>query len=923
MTASLFLIASLAMTPTTQEGELHVPFFKTTLDNGLQVVIHEDHSDPVVAVYLSYHVGSGREELGRSGFAHLFEHMLFQGSAHVGDDQHFKHVSEAGGTLNGTTNRDRTLYYETLPANQLELALWLEADRMGFLLPAVTQEKLDNQRDVVRNERRQNYENRPYGQGSGAIAAAMFPPGHPYSWLTIGSHADLEAASLEDVHAFFRRWYGPNNATLAIGGDIDREQALAWVQKYFGPIPRGPEVAAPSPQPTRLTAETRLVLEDKVQLPQLELAWPGTTLHSGDDAALDMLAQVLSASKSSVLDRALTVEKVLASQVSASNDSGELAGTFEISVRAAPGVDLDTLEHEVRRLLAELSEKGIDEAQLARLKTAYEAGFVRRLETVAAKTGALAEYNTFLGDPGGFQRELDARLAVTADELRSVLRRYLVGQPCVVLSTVPVERRDLAASGRTPAQIAAEAGFDRALVPGGGPRPAFASPSLWSADLGKGLALIGTPLTELPLSSLTIALPAGRLAERPEQLGLSSLTAQMMDEGTAELSTLELADALEGLGASLRIGSDDDELTVSLTVLDKHLEAALDLAADVLLEPRFDPADFERLKQRRLAAIDTRGDNIRGVAGTVWDRLMYGSDSVLGLPSQGTRATVESLDVDDVRAFHSQALAGGGARISVVSSRDEAGVRAALAGLAARWPTGGRPVEASVAFGAFGDGAPAPGVRIYLVDRPGAAQSEVRIGHMSVSGRDPEHWPLTVLNYVLGGAFSSRVNMNLREDKGYTYGARTGFQGGLRRSPFTASAGVKSDVTAASVAEFLKELRAIHEGITAEELVFAQSALTQQQLPRYESSRARLGWVETIGQYGWPADFVERRLAELEGLTTERLRELAREHVHPDALTILVVGDKSVVLEGLEGLGLGPVVELDIDGLPIAQAPAQ
>lgn len=917
MPTPLVVAALLAMTSTPQQDDLHVPFFKTTLENGLQVVIHEDHSDPVVAVYVSYHVGSGREELGRSGFAHLFEHMLFQGSAHVGDDMHFKYVSEAGGNLNGTTNRDRTLYYETLPANQLELALWLEADRMGFLLPAVTQEKLDNQRDVVRNERRQNYENRPYGQGSGAIAAAMYPAGHPYSWLTIGSHEDLEAASLEDVHAFFRRWYGPNNATLAIGGDIDREQALAWVERYFGPIPRGPEVETPRPRPAPLAAETRLVLEDKVQLPQLDLTWPGTTQYSGDDAALDMLARVLSASKSSLLDRSLTVERQLAERVSASNGSGELAGAFEISVRAAPGVDLDTLENEVRGLLAQLDREGVDPAVLERLKTAYESGFVRRLETVSAKTSALAQYNTFLGDPAGFQRELDARLAVTPDDVRNVLRRYLLDKPCVVLSTVPAGRRELAATGRTRAQIAAETRVDRSKAPAGGPRPTFASPSLWTLDLGKGLRVTGTPLGELPLTSLAIALPAGRLAEPREQLGLSSLTAQMMDEGTVELDTLALADALEGLGASLNVRSDDDELTVSLTVLDKHLEAALDLVADVLLEPRFAPEDFERLKKQRLSSIDARGDNIRGVASTVWDRLMYGPETVLGLPGAGTRASVEALTVEDVRDFHARALQSGGARISVVSSRDEAGVRAALSGLAARWPEGGRPLAAADVSAAIEAAAPKQGVRLFLVDRPGAAQSEVRIGHMSVSRLDDDYWPLTVLNYVLGGAFSSRVNMNLREDKGYTYGARTGFSGGLHPAPFTASAGVKSDVTAASVTEFLNELEAIQDGVTPEELAFAKSALTQQQLPRYESSRARLAWVDTVSTYGWPADFVERELDELDGLSVERMRELARAYVHPDALTILVVGDKSVVLEGLEGLGLGPVTELDIDGLPV------
>jgi zinc protease len=362
----LALLMPAAPDAAAQSPSVELPFTKVVLDNGLQVVIHEDRSDPVVAVYVLYHVGSGREEVGRSGFAHLFEHLMFQGSEHVGDDQHFKIVSEAGGTLNGTTNRDRTNYFETLPSNQLETALWLEADRMGYLLPAITQAKLDNQREVVKNERRQNYENVPYRQAAGKVMEALYPPDHPYHWLTIGSHEDLTAASLEDVHAFFRRWYGPNNATLAIGGDVDTAQALALVRKWFGGIPRGPEVAPPAQRPVRLDGNVRLVMEDKVKLPELSLIWPSVPRGHADEAALELLTAILSANKSAVLDRALTIDQVLASRVSASQAGDELAGEFDITVRAAPGTDLDTLEQAVLRLLAGLAADGVDPEQLQR-----------------------------------------------------------------------------------------------------------------------------------------------------------------------------------------------------------------------------------------------------------------------------------------------------------------------------------------------------------------------------------------------------------------------------------------------------------------------------------------------------------------------------------------------------------------------------
>ncbi|MFN0206197.1 MAG: M16 family metallopeptidase, partial [Planctomycetota bacterium] len=372
---------------------------KITLENGLDVIVHEDHSDPVVSVYVSYHVGSGREEPGRSGFAHLFEHMLFQGSQNVGDDQHFKLISEAGGTLNGTTNLDRTLYFETVPANQLELALWLEADRMGFVLPAVTLKKLDNQRDVVKNERRQNYENRPYAQSGVALVAALYPPDHPYSWVTIGSQEDLTAASLDDVHNFFRRWYGPNNATLAIGGDVKAEEVFVLVKKYFGTIPRGPEVTKPTPRPAPLEQTKRIVTEDKVQLPQIVLAWPAVEQSHADDAALTLLASILADGKTSILEKSFRIDEQVARNVSANNESAEVAGHFTIRVTAAPKVSLDDVELRVDNILKGIVANGVNADQLKRIKTRIESRNVRRLETVANKTSSLCVENMFTGNP--------------------------------------------------------------------------------------------------------------------------------------------------------------------------------------------------------------------------------------------------------------------------------------------------------------------------------------------------------------------------------------------------------------------------------------------------------------------------------------------------------------------------------------------
>jgi len=894
-----------------------IPFQKHVLENGLQVVLHEDHSDPVVAVYVYYHVGSSREEPGRSGFAHLFEHMLFQGSQNVRDDQHFKLIQEAGGSLNGTTNQDRTNYFETLPSNQLELALWLESDRMGFLLPAMTQEKLDNQRDVVKNERRQSYENRPYGLVYETVLRNLFPAGHPYSWPTIGSMADLSEASLEDVANFFRRWYGPNNATLAIGGDIEPEAALELVRRYFGPIPRGPAVDPPEPQRAALDASRRLVLEDRVQMPQLTLVWPTVEAWHADEAALDLLADVLSANRSSVLDRVLMIEEELASYVTISHRASERSGMLTINVRPRPGVTLDALERRVDELIAGLVEDGVDTERLQRLQNRREGSVLRSLETVSGRTNRLPHDNCFHGAPGLVREDLERHRTVTAAQVVGVARRYLHDRPRVVLSVVPEGKGDLAASGRTPEQIAREEALDRTEQPAAAAARPFRSPEVGHGRLENGVEIVCTSYEKIPLTRLSLSVPAGRLRQEREQVGLAELTVRMLNEGTRRLSGNELVDVLDGLGAELETRADEDEIVIRVSVLNEHLAEAAALLTEIVLEPRFAAEDFARVQRQLLVEIDTRADQIRSVATDVWARLVHG-EGVQGAPPLGTRDTVERLTVEDVRGYWAEHArprgASGAASLCFVGEQGPGEVARLFADLARRWEPGGEAAAASAASGGQDAGALPERVTVYLVDKPGAQQSELRIGHRGVAQDDPDYFPLTALNYVFGGAFSSRINLNLREDKGYTYGARSSFRGGRTPGEFTVSTAVKTDVTAPAVAEALKELGGIVQGVRDEEVEFSRQALSQSLGRTFESARARLQLLERIAKYGWPDDYPARRLAWLETMTAADLDALAREHIHPGRLVVLVVGDRENVLPGLRELGLGDVHELALDG---------
>ena len=530
----------------------------------------------------------------------------------------------------------------------------------------------------------------------------------------------------------------------------------------------------------------------------------------------------------------------------------------------------------------------------------------------------------FTRDPGFFHEDLRRHLAVSADDVLRVLRAYVIGKPAIVLSTVPAGKRDQALSESTySAKSAAQevahttdgSPLDRTKKPGAGSAAVFRSPAVWHGELGNGVRVIGTPWKELPFSTLSLSVPAGHLYETPKTLGLSSLTAAMMQEGTRSLSAVELAQAIEKLGATINVGSSDDEITFNLSCLDKNLAQAVALLGDMLTQPRFADEDFKRIQKKRLITLDTRADQITLIADEVYQRLLWGPDSVAGASALGTKETLAAFTIADVKSFWHDHVIPNGARLAYVGKLGLDEVRGLFAPVATHWKA-----DAALAS-KQPDMRPPPvgATKVYLVDKAGAAQSEIRIGHPSVASTDPDYYALTVLNYPLGGAFSSRVNLNLREDKGYTYGARTGLSGGLLPGAFTASAGVKTDTTKPSVVEFMKELVNIKGGVTDKELAFTKDALVQGVNRQYESTRALLGMLESIGRYGYPDDFVDRRLKQIATITKDELKKLAEKYFHPEAMVVLVVGDKATVGAGLAELGYGTVTELDIDGKPIVK----
>ncbi|CAN5484245.1 pitrilysin family protein [soil metagenome] len=911
-----------------KDGEIIIPYEKYVLPNGLTLVVHEDHSDPVVHVDITYHVGSGREEIGKSGFAHFFEHMMFQGSDNVGDEQHFKIVTEAGGTLNGSTNRDRTNYYETVPSNQLDKMLWLEADRMGFLLDAVTQKKFEVQRETVKNERGQNYDNRPYGLASEVISKNLYPYGHPYSWLTIGYIEDLNRVNVGDLKNFFLRWYGPNNATLTVGGDVNTAAVVKLTEKYFGSIPRGPEVTNVKLPAPVLQSDRYVTLADNyARLPQLAITFPSVPSYHPDEPALNCLAEVLGQGKNSVFYQEI-VKNQKALNANAFNQSSELSGEFRLSITPAPGVSIETSKKLLDDALKTFEARGVTDDDIAKFTGSVESDLINGLQSVAGKVRQLAAYQTYLGNPNYITTELKLYSTVTKEDVMRVYNQYIKGKPAVVLSIV-IKGQETNVAGavnytvNTSGYKSPDYGynglvytkpkdsFDRKTMPGNGPNPVVKVPAFWKKSLPNGINVIGTESNELPLVTLSITLPGGHLLEANDtsKVGLARVFGIMMNEDTKNYTAEQIAFELQKLGSSVNVSSDLDGINFNVQSLKKNLDKTLKLVEERMLNPKFMQNAFSRIQRQTLEGFKARKSTPATIASDVYAKMTYGKNNILGMADVGTEYTVKNLTLADVENYYNTFITSKGAKVVVVGSVTQPEILSKLTFL-------DKLPNKTVTIPAVTSSPAVDKTRIYLIDVPKAAQTEFRVGYNTGLKYDAtgEYYRAFLMNYPLGGAFNSRVNLNLREDKGWTYGARAGFSADKYSGSYSFSSGIRADATDSALVEVMKELKGYaSNGITEEELKFTKSALAQSDALRYESGFQKAGFIRRIQEYNLTADYVDQQNKILAKMTPPEINKIAAKWLKADKMNILLVGDKAKILPGLQKLGY-EIVELDVNG---------
>jgi zinc protease len=919
------------------DNELSIPYSKFILDNGLTVILHEDHSDPLVHVDVSYHVGSAREEPGRSGFAHFFEHMMFEGSKHVGRGEFSKILSDAGGVLNGSTNSDRTNYYETLPMNQLETALWLEADRMGLLLEAVTQEQFDIQRAAVKNERGQRVDNRPYGRLSETMMKNLYPSDHPYSWPVIGWIEDLDAATLDDLKRFFLRWYGPNNATLTIGGDIDPARTLEWVNKYFGPIPTGPDVERLEKVPGSLDRDRYVTLEDNVHLPAIAMVFPTVYYRHPDEAPLDAATKVLGQGKASLLyQRLVQTGRAISAHVSHSCRELTCEMVFIVVQNPSSGESLADMEEAIRETLREFAERGLNEDDLQKFITGFEASQVFGLQSVSGKVGSLAFAELYNDDPKTAIDDIERYKAVTIEEAQRTFSEYIEDRPAVIVSVVPNGRVELAArpqdfdyrsiavtqvaseptvspsaTGLPPALRTWDDRFDRSVQPKPGANPLVDLPAIEDRRLANGVRLLAVPNVETPIMTVRAMFAMGQRDEPPGKAGLASLTAALMRESTTRLSAAEFSEALERIGASVSVSSGQYETSVTLSVLRKHLDEGVALMMERMLEPAFDQEDFDRVKSQVLESLLQARKSGPALAGRALGAVLAGPEHPLSYPGGGLPSTVERITLDDVRAFYAAHVPAHLTGVLVSTSQPLADILASLEDL-------GR-LEVSEIYREPIAGLPEITDRtIYLVDKEGAAQSSLRLAHPSLKfDALGDFYRAGLMNFNLGGTFDSRINLNLREDKGYTYGASSAFRGGPELGSFRVSSEVNKDATAAAITEILGELeRYAADGMADEEYDYLQNAIGQRDALRYETPGAKLGLLSQILRHDLPLDYRRRQMNLLRETDPQTLNALAARLLDPGNIAIVIAGDLRAIRPSLEALGM-PIVTLDENGLEV------
>ncbi|MDC8759645.1 M16 family metallopeptidase [Janthinobacterium fluminis] len=896
-----------------------IAYEKYTLPNGLDVILVEDHKLPVTAVNLWYHVGPANEAPGLTGFAHLFEHMMFAGTKHMPRGLADQLLEGAGATdSNGSTDFDRTNYYDTVPSNQLELALWTHADRMGYLLDVLDQTALSNQQDVVRNERRQSVENRPYGIVEEALYHQLFPKNHPYYASVIGSHADIQAAKLADIQHFFTRYYGPNNASLVIAGDIDKAKTRALVKKYFGSFKRSPALPKLDVVTPPITAERRAVVADRVELPRVLMGWLTPPAYQAGDAELTLAAQILGAGKSSRLYKTLVYDKQIAQDVNANQGSNALSSMFVVDVTARPGHSAAEIEAAIDAELQALRQDGPTQKELERAVNTIETAMLSQIEKVggAGLANQLNHYNQYLGDPGYLAKDIERYRRVSVADIRRVVAAQLQNPARAVIHGVP-GTPDLGPEVATPAPAKAKAGPTmssnrdepwRKRVPKAGPLPPFALPQGAAFTLANGLTVIHNHNPALPMVSAQLVLKSGAEANPPARPGLSDFTAQLLEEGTATRSAPQIADEVAQLGAFLGTHASADASVAEVFALKGNFAPALDVLADIVQHPAFPEAEVERQRASRLGALAQERENAPAVAARVEAAALYGAAHPYGYPQLGTEAALKATSRAELQQFWRQHYLPNNAALVVSGDISQADLRTLAQAKFGAWPRG------DVAAPAPGSVATTP-ARLILVDKAGAPQTAVRVSVIGPDRKTPDFAPLQVLNAALGGLFTSRLNTNLREEKGYTYGVQSQFQYRRAPGPFAIAASIRTDATGPAVAEMFKEVRdMIARPMPAKELANARNSQVLSLPGQFETNKGIAASLAKTYVYDLGLDYYSKLPQRYAGVTAAQVQAAAQQYLRPEKLIVIGVGDKAKIAPQLGKLKLAPLEYRDADG---------
>ena len=886
-----------------QDGELDIPFEEFYLDNGLRVIVHEDRKAPIVAVTLWYHVGSRNENVGKTGFAHLFEHLMFNGSENY-DGEYFAPFQEVGATsMNGTTNTDRTNYFQTVPTSALDLAMWMESDRMGHLLGAIDQEKLDEQRSVVQNEKRQG-ENQPYGKVFDYITENIFPEGHPYSWTTIGSMEDLNAASLEDVYEWFQTYYGPNNATLILAGDVDVNTAQDTVRRHFAHIPPGPPLARMETWVPELGQDQRMVIEDRVPQSRIYKTWPIPEWGNINSEWLALADGVLTQGQTSRLHQRLVYEEQVATDVGGYMFMGEISGAYAIWATAQPGQDLSEVERMMDEELERFLNRGPTNEELGRIISETRASFIRGIERVGGftgKSGILAESAVFGGRPDAYKASLEILESVRPENLRDVAREWL-SKGSFILEVHPFNEQ-LMASG---------ADVDRSEPPIPDTFPNSPFPDLERTKLSNGMQLIVARRDAVPVINFSLQLNAGYASDQFAAPGTAGLAMTMLDQGTGTRDTLEISENLAQLGAQLRAGSNLDYSFVSLSALKENLNESLAIYSDVILNPAFPEEELSRQKRLSISQIQREKTTPMSMALRIFPALIYGEGHAYSLPmtGSGTEEAITALAREDLLAFHDTWFKPNNATMIVVGDTSLEEIAPTLEALFSGWPIGDVP-QKNIPSVALPESS-----RIVLVDRPESEQSIIIGGQLVFPKSDERELALQTLNDIFGGSFTSRINMNLREDKAWSYGVRSMLLDTMNQRPFIIYAPVQSDKTAASLAELDRELRELlQERPVGEEEVATSKKRSTLTLPgRWETARAVAGDIAQMVRFGLPDDYWEGYADLVSAISAEETNAAARSELKPDRLVWVVVGDLAAIEDEVRALEWGETDIMDVDG---------